>query len=439
MNFQKYYFKEESIEEKLGDVVKDVGGAGVGTVGKAMAKGVGRGIANIARGLTGRTKTMAFEPNWLKVLKPVDQKTYKDIVTKYANWKSQKTKLGPKKSIEIKDLRDGVLGDFSGDKFVDILAKYDPSMKNIEMESKIPPRISIYLLNNGGKVLFMDLPADEEGRKRRYAMGLDNKAERVFRLIHGMTFHDYAMTPDEEDTESSSSKETLKYQFKIADKDYDEIAPDHGAKFTKERFPLLVASNQSFSLFDLFNEEVLEEASGTKYVFQGEDGKFMYAHVSQNTPYELTYNPKNKYIAVKTDTEVGNSKKAAELEKDPELQIKLDKHIEELKNSKEDNGEENKDGEKKVNDIKFDPKDVEEFGKLAIDVRDELETFPKTVKPDAKVSDGWIYDLKNGGRMFVYQTKDGDHKLAYDDRAKDIVKKKGLENKYGIQKAVSPE
>jgi hypothetical protein len=297
MDFKKYYFTEKEIEEGIGDAIKDIGGASVGTVAKAVGKGVGRSIANVARGALGRTKTIAFEPNWLKVLKPIDQKTYQSTFQKYADWKSQKTKIGPKKKIEIKDLRDGVLGDFSGDKFLDILSKYDSSMQNVNMEAEIKPKMSIYLLNNGGKVIFMNLPVDEDGKKRKFAMGLDNKAERIFRLIHGMTFEDYSLKGDEEDkTKDENGRETLKYKFQISDKDYDEIAPEHGAIFKKERFPLnLVASNQSFSLFDLFNEEVIQEEN--KHVYKDKDGNWWSAQGIYNYT-QNGFNPKNKYIAI---------------------------------------------------------------------------------------------------------------------------------------------
>ncbi|MFW6172945.1 MAG: hypothetical protein ACOC5T_04305, partial [Elusimicrobiota bacterium] len=142
MNFEKHYFTEEQVDEKIGDVAKDITRAGLGGIAKATAKGAGRKALNVLKGITGRTKEIAFEPNWLKALKPINFETYKQTIRKYANWKNAKAKLGPKKRFEVKDIRDGVLGDFSGDDFEDILAKYDPSMKRVNMDAEIPPVIT---------------------------------------------------------------------------------------------------------------------------------------------------------------------------------------------------------------------------------------------------------------------------------------------------------
>ena len=435
MNFQKHYFREEKLEEKISDVVSDVGGAGAGKIAKAAAKGVGRGIANIARGALGRTKEMAFEPNWLKVLKPIDQKTYQSALKQYANWKSQKTKLGPKKKIEIKDLRDGVLGDFSGDDFVDILAKYDSSMKNIDMESEIKPQISIYLLNNGGKVIFMNLPVGEDGKKRKFAMGLDNKGERIFRLIHGMTFQDFSLRGDEEAVaEKDKGKETLKYKYEIDDKEFERLAPDEGEKFVRFK---LADSNQSFSLLDMFTEEVLGEGQTVKYLIKKDD-KWMIATDAEEKEFNDP-NPKHKYWAVK-GSEVGLDRaplRKADA-KDKELQKELDDWIKKETggDNKIEKTEDNPDEKKKS----YDKADVKEFGELALDLKDELQTTPNVVKPDDKIQYGWRYLLKNGGVIFVYQSKEDEKNyIKYDDKARQVVKDKGLVTKYGMTKAVKPE
>jgi spore germination protein YaaH len=68
-----------------------------------------------------------------------------------------------------------------------------------------------------------------------------------------------------------------------------------------------------------------------------------------------------------------------------------------------------------------------------------LESAPSRVKTTDKVQYGWRYSLKNGGIIFVYERKDGKYMIAYDDRAKRVVEKKNLINKYGLEKAIDPE
>jgi len=423
MNFGKHYFKEEIVDEKISDVVSDITKAGVGGVAKAAAKGVGRSIANVARGLTGRTKTIAFEPNWLKVLKPVDQKTYQTTQNTYANWKTQKTKLGTKKNFSVNDNKDAVLGDFSGDQFQDLLIKYDPSMKDIDMDSNIPPKMSVYILSNGGKVLFFNLPVGEDGRKRRFAMGLDNKAERAFRLIHGIPFEDYSLKQgDEAESEKDVEKkkrESFPYRYEIEKSKFDKIAPQLGAKFK------INASNDSYSLFDLFNEEILQEK--TKYIFK-KDGKWISASSSKGNPFEYEkLDPKDQYVAVMTNAPVGSIKIAKTLEKDGNLQREIDKIIKDNKNKPEENKEDNQPEKKK-----FSAADEKEFGELYVIISDDLDSEPIQVKPSKRIKYGWSFPLSNDGKLVVYQTVDGKNKIAFDEIAKKIVDKYKLIQKFGL-------
>ena len=232
MNFTNHYFNEENLEE---GPIADIASAGAGTVAKAVGKGIGRKIANVVRGMTGRMKTIAFEPGWLKVLRPVNQVNYKKARDMYANWKNKKTKLGPKQNFSVTDVRDGRLGEFSKDKFTDLLKRYDAKVPadTINMDAELPPRMKVFMINNKGKVIFFDLPVGDDGKKRYYAMGLDNRAERAFTLIHGMRFDDFVMDPSEEaGSEAAEQKEKEKVgiekivgKVKISPNKYQELAP----------------------------------------------------------------------------------------------------------------------------------------------------------------------------------------------------------------------
>ena len=446
MNFQKHYFREEKLEEKITDVIADIGSASPGTTAKAAAKGVGRGIANIARGALGRTKEMAFEPNWLKVLKPIDVRLYKQTINKYSNWRNQKTLLGPKKKYSVKDLRNGVLGDFSGDEFINILSKYDSSMKQVNMDAEIKPSISIYLLNNGGKVIMMQLPVGPDGKKKKFAMGLDAKAERAFRLIHGQTFDDYSLkTEDEaEKTEEKNVADQTPHKYEIDDAEFEQMAPDEGETFQKFD---LKASNESFSLFDMFTEEVLSEKKTAKdkkrNLTKIDDKWYNIVNVKDGKPTKDAFAVTS--VGPNDSAVTPDKKEDKELEKeladilDNGGQIKYEETSEEMKANAND---EKQKEEIKKNKKEYDKVDIKNYGELALDLKDELLRVPNKVKPDkdSKMQYGWRYLTKNGGTIFVYQSKeDGKNYIKYDDKAQEVVKKLKLIPKYGMEKAVKPE
>lgn len=418
-NFNSHYFNEENLEEgPVGDVI----GAGPGVAAKAVAKGVGRGIANVVRGALGKTKTMAFEPGWLKVLKPIDQKTYQKTVADYANWKNKQTKLGPKKNFSVKDIRDGVLGDFTGKNFVNILAKYDPSNtieKDVNMDANVPPVITIYLLSNGGKVIFFQLPVGEDGKKKKYAMGLDNKAERAFRLIHGMTFQDYFISPDEEKkTEEPQQQKTNIKKIPIEKNDFVKLAPP--SKVNKE----------SFSLLDAFNEEVLREKAlvidDKKAVVKKNDKWYIMGTNKKIIPNAAPISQKNlaKYIAVNDQGE-----------KDEELQKQLDTDAKGVTNDKELDKVEQQDSENTENKgTETTDNSSEQFGKLYSDFKEQLLSEPTVSKETAKAFPGWRYLLKNNGVIFLYQSKeDQKYYIAYTPKAEETVLK--VIDKYGLEKS----
>jgi len=419
MDFKNHYFVESKIDEKLSDVAADIKDAGVAGVAKAAAKGVGRGLANLARGALGRTKTIAFEPNWLKELKPIDQKTYQQSVRQYANWKSQKTKLGPKKKFEVKDLKIGVLGEFSKDKFVDILAKYDSSLNQVDMEAAIQPEMNVYILNNGGKIFFMNLPVGEDGKKRKFAMGLDAKAERAFRLIHGMSFQDYSLKGDEEATSKEEKPGMKKYE--IDKKMFSRLAPE-------PRKIKLAASNNSFSLFDMFNEEVLEEKD--RYVTK--DGeKWLLVKKLKSGSFKVS--PDNEILTLK-DNDIAVDKNGNQ---DEELQKQVNDLSQKEKNQKSADVENEIELQLKNNSNPT-PEEEDAFGELFYEIKPDIKTV-SPVKPSEKVVNGWRFLTRNNGTIFVYEGKGGNFYIAFDNKGEEIVDKYKLLTKYDIEVVDAPE
>jgi len=473
MNFSNHYFKEETIQEgPVADVIK----GGPGTALKAGAKGLGRAIANVARGATGRTKTMAFEPNWLKIMKPVDLKTYKDLINKYANWKTQKTKLGPKKNFTITDNRDGRLGEFSKDKFTEIIGRFDKNAQNkLEAlgdvkdlqnpkEVKIPMRMHVYIYNNGGKAIFFDMPANEDGSKRIYAVGLDNKAERAFRQVHGMPFQDYELVTGKEPQKQDINKLT---KVPLDKSDYNKLAPKKESNYSL---------NKSNYILNLFEDEIME-ANEVKVIKK--DGKwFTVTNNAEVTKDMVNKNKDLEYIAVKDKDSNKDNNLQKEFKKDlglPEDEgnkpneidgkkavrpgtggdwFFIDKDNKELEKvtdddfkkgnlvavtsndvNKEDE-EGNKDAlNKEIERVKgenkessdtstSDKSEVKDKGAINKYIENEIEGEPAEVKKTGDAEEGWRFNLKNKGVLFLYKSsKNGKYYLSYNVPAEDIAER----------------
>jgi len=415
MNFSNHYFREEQVNEKLSDIISK---GPTGAI-KAVTQRAGQGALNVLRGATGRMKTAVFEPGWLKVLRPTNQANYKKSIDIYSNWKNKKTKLGPKQNFSVVDVKNGKLGTYSKDDFIDLLGRYDAKVKSTEinMDANIPPRITVYMLSNKGKVIFFDLPVGEDGKKRYYAMGLDNKAERAFTLIHGMRFEDFIMDPseeadtgDKEEPKTAAKRGTLKFKYEVPPDQYKKLIPKAPIK--------LAASYEYPSLLDIFEEDVLHEKAlevdGKKAVMT-KNGEWYRLTAKGKKPYNTPISTfKDNLIAV-------NSKG----EPDEALQGELDKEIAKYKEAEGDRGTEDKKDTTVGN----------EEGSLYADLKDEIDINnpPSKVKPSQITKNGWRFMLKNGGIVFIYQTTDDKNMIGFDDKAKKVVDAKDLINKYKLK------
>ena len=476
MNFTNHYFNEEEQIDEAGEII--------GKIQRAIGAGAARGVANIVRGALGRMKNIAFNPKWLKVLRPVTQANYKKAQNIYSSWRNKKTKLGPKESYSIVDVGNGVFGEFSkkggkflgatnyltkkgrnqaneqaNDELISILKKYDSTVPadKINMSADIKPQITIYLLNNRGKIIFFNLPIGDDGKKRYYAMGLDNKAERAFTLIHGMRFDDFVMDPSEEaGSEAAEQKEKEKAgigkiigKVKISPNKYKELAPES----RKYKNQLIERTN---FLLDLFEDEVLEATENIVKVIKKDD-EWVVANTGSKVTPDLV--KKNK------DLEYKAFEKKSDVQFDNTLDLEFKQWLKDQDSGKAEGGDseepkpEDKKGEagnseeSKPEDKKGEAGNSEESkpedkggekqdvtnGKLYDEIKNELKGEPSKVKPDDKQEGGWRYALNNQGVLFLYKSlKDKKYYLSYNKPAEKIAK--SLIDKFGLTSAPeSPE
>ena len=277
MEFKNYYF----VESKQLD-------EGIGT---SIASAIGRKIKNVGRGIMGSKKHTAFNPKWLKVLKPFDAATYKATLDFYSNAQMGRTKIGQKKNYMVTDMMYGDVNSDVRDELTNILVKEDPQYKDIDLDAEIPPEISVYILNNGGKVIFMQLPVGADGKKKRYAFGLNGPAEKAFSFIHGKSFADYSMKLSDEAGKSEDIDDMPKKE--ISADIFSKLIPNIVADKTKTK-----QKAESFSLFDMFDSIMITEGAKRKpTIYIVKKGKKSWANAETGDPIELdpsTY----KYRAV---------------------------------------------------------------------------------------------------------------------------------------------
>jgi hypothetical protein len=395
MNFQKYYFKED---EQINE----------------FAVGKDSYFTNVLRKAVGSARRR-INPKALETteLTPAGYtELFNRLTNQYGSNKNTKYK--------IKDLFQGVFnpkdaqGVF-GD--IDINDK-----KQIEV-------VSYFKINNNGAIALYNLK--DQNDEDHYFIGIDGKGQKFFSARPkdggmGMIFKGwlslqrankmgilkgYGLTP-----EKVKKKNPFPYKYEI-DKDvYDKMTPEMNANFKE--------SNNAFSLFNLFNEEVIAEK--IKYIFK-KDGKWISTSSSKGSPFEYSkLDPDDTYVAVKTSEPVGSVKKAEQLEKDEELQKEIDNQ---KKNIETSNKEKPEDKNKKD----FDKYDVKEFGELYVDIHEELKENPINVKSTDKIQYGWKYIFKNNGRIFIYQTKDNKYKIAFDVKGKEMADKFNLISKFNLE------
>jgi len=398
MNFENHYFTEEQIDEF--------------SIGKDSY------FTNILRKIGGSNRRR-INPKALENLEltPAGYNELFNLLTnKYSDNK--------KKKYYIKELFQGVFKPKDAEGAFEDLEINDK--KQIEV-------VSYFKLSNGGAIALYNIKDEEDND--RYFIGIDGKGQKFFSAKPkeggiGMVFKGWlsaqkankigtlskGMTPDKK----KDSSPTVKHKIEIDREKFNDIAPE------ADKIRRLAASNKSLNLLDMFSEEVLIEAATGLVI----DGKRAVTIDSNGEWRRLGKSGKimtgSGSIKKFTDDLIAVDKDGKPSE---DLQSELDKKIEEYKKKKADKKDEKPSKEQ-----------VDAYGKLYFDIKDELQTKPNEVK-SKNVKNGWRYITNNNGTIFVYQSKvDNKYYIAYDDKGKNIVDKYDLINKYNLEKAAeAPE
>lgn len=195
-------------------------------------------------------------------------------------------------------------------------------------------------------------------------------------------------------------------------------------EISKDEYDKLVPESVQFE-----SEELTEESKQVKKVGDS------WVAVKGNPPYNYSengFNPKHKYVAV-------NDKG----EEDTKLQNKLDYEIERLKGEKEAEKPEDKPAEDKgtatdtgtapeastdkpAEEPKKEEPPVTQGTKITDVLKDELDGGADKLDPTEKTAAGWWMQLKNGGKVYLYTTKDGKYKIGYDKKSEPVLIAKKL-------------
>ncbi len=72
------------------------------------------------------------------------------------------------------------------------------------------------------------------------------------------------------------------------------------------------------------------------------------------------------------------------------------------------------------------PKEDKTKGVLANKIKKDLDGEPQKIPATGNVKSGWTYPLKNGGKLYAYVNKQGEHKLAFNALGKEVIDKTKL-------------
>ncbi|MDD5651083.1 MAG: hypothetical protein PHF86_11815 [Candidatus Nanoarchaeia archaeon] len=443
VSFNKYYFTEEPLNEILG----------LQWLAGHWKDFDPRNSMNFLRKIAGSTSRKIIPKQYNTT--EVSQKGYSNIFGKLTADinKSNKERL----KYYIKELFNGKWNDKdASDNIAEILGDQEST--------------AVYRLNNGGAIVLYHIK-DQEGDDR-YFVGIDGSGEKYFAAPNkqgglGMLFKSWIAAQKSQDVFSLSdiskgekTKKTKGIPFKVEinKNDYSSLVPNpekmkqNKVSWKDWKFPLAASVEYDKDLYDLFVEDICFINEEEKYVFKDKDGKWIVASSSKNNPIEFSFNPKHNYIAVKTDEPTGSKEKAKKLDKDEDLQKELDELIKNEQNppTEDTNTEETPETntiDTKTNDVEDKPeittdtsKNKQALGILAFELDNELKQAPNSIQPTDKVKNGWRYVLKNNGVIFIYQNKNNKYFIGYDDKAKSVVDKTNIINKYGLtQSPESPE
>ena len=402
MNFNQYYFNEKNLTEI--NWLKS------------------RFFGNAVRALVGSGKRKV-NPRDFKKFTQLTPAGFSEIFSIFSNRYDNRKNL----KHHIKNLYTALI---SPKDTVGLFLYKDEKGQDKEIEVSDPKQIkaaSYYETNKGGRIMLVDISDAAENGRDRYFIGLDGNALKFWNapLKKGGVGRDFrtwlaaqaaatykpsqaSISPEfpgkGEEKPTAAAQNLLKFKYNVPEDQYHKMVPKAGAQL---HLAPTGTESISFSLLDLFSEEVLKEKE--RAITKVDDQWYLVRKFKNGWQVRMD-NPVSKF----TDKDYAVDNKG---QKDEALQKDLDS----LRGKqKEDSKRESQ---------------MKEQGELFKDLKDELDANkpPAKVKPSEKTKSGWRFILKNGGIIFVYETTDGKYMLGFDDKAKKTVDTKDLVRKYHLE------
>jgi len=247
---------------------------------------------------------------------------------------------------------------------------------------------------------------------------------------------------EEEDKKSNIKK------VEIEPEEYTKLAPNPknikkaAAEYDGATWDNLLTRKLAASTnFDDFY--MIDEAKSIRYVFKADDGNwYIWNRKLSKNNQVLTFKDD-----LKTVSDEGNfTEKETELKSDLEKSEKTPDEIEPEKKEeptkepeKTPDKEPEESPEKKAIKQLASKKQMQKaFGELAFALQQDMATEPTQLPKDNKVKNGWRFELKNKGVVFLYQKPNGKFYVGFDTKAKPIVDKLDISTEYGL-KIKTPE
>jgi hypothetical protein len=357
--------------------------------------------SNIFRKLFG-SKTLRINPKDYNITDEVGQKGFNELIDKLAADASD-----PRKETKKTWIVDAYAGKFNPKK--DLHPNFPPVDKVEDT--------TVYKTNKGGKIITYYF-VDDEGDPR-FFVGLDNKGERFFldKLKKSFkVFQQQSKTGGIWQTLSKGDAEGQqpKVQATTLDKaDWEKLVPTEstnieGDYLTEEGRPLIWDKEK----------RIWKTQTGNKVTsFRPEDFA-----VNDRTGKDAESGDeiaKTLQQKLDKDREAFQATKKSSSKEEPKAEPEAPKA--EPKASKE---EPKAEPEAEPEPKKAKPTRGELYGKIKKDLKQE----PVKIKPTKSIQTGWSYFLKDGGAIHLYLTKDGEYKVGFDKKGKNVLVKSNIIN-----------
>jgi hypothetical protein len=282
MNFSDFYAKEQESQIDEGFFT-------------AMMGKLSTSVVNIFR----KRKGINIALDFMRIFQPTTRQKYEAALNQLTNYYLNKEK---RKGLFIKDIRFGELtGKFwslntpESQAIKKIPNAADPvSEKELYKSKRFPMDISVYLLSNGGKVSFWNLPktgTDPENTNynadnRVYAIGSDNAGVKAFETLFGMSFQNWLVTQ-----QTAQEKEVKDKDAKEKEQPWKEIVEINEEQYNK----ILELSKSNYAIKNIEKTTEYPKSdkvlNGTIWNIIKPEG-FMAAYQTTDKKYKVAFSDK---------------------------------------------------------------------------------------------------------------------------------------------------